>query len=61
MQIIATKVTGTKLAYEGEVSSPMIETTKSIVPPRYNTASTLEVDVKHGRNEDMNFELTSRP
>ncbi len=58
--IIATKVVGTKPAYEGEPNSPTIEVTASLLPPRYNTASTLQADVKPGRNEGVDFALTTK-
>lgn len=51
VEITASKVVGQRPAYAGDPNSPMIDITKSIVPPRYNSQSELTLEVQSGDNQ----------
>lgn len=58
--INASKVTGSRKAYADDPNSPVITTTKEILPEKYSSAPTteLKVEVKGGSNT-ANFDLSS--
>ena len=39
----------------------LVDEIEQFVPPRYNTQSTLTMDIIQGKNEQANFELKSKP
>ncbi|MEX1040750.1 MAG: hypothetical protein WDZ51_08980 [Pirellulaceae bacterium] len=51
VEILATKVTGQRAAYEGQPDSPMIDITESIIPERYNKKSELTFEMEPGLNQ----------
>jgi len=58
VRITATKVVGQKPMYKGRPDSPMMEIRKDIIPPEYNTKSTLTLNVESSPTPG-NFDLKS--
>lgn len=58
VEITATKVVGTRPTYEGDPNSPMENTTKQIIPVRYNEKTELTREVAPGKNT-FDFDLKS--
>ena len=56
--INASKVVGKQKMYDTP-DSPVIDKVVEILPPEYNSMSTLKVTLKAGVNENVNFELKS--
>lgn len=60
VQITSDKVTGKKKRYEGSPNSPEIDNIEQIIPARYNSKSTMKVDIGAGSQELPPYELTSQ-
>jgi hypothetical protein len=60
VEITGFEVVGQVPAYGNDKNGPMKEVTKSVVPPKFNQNSNLTADIKSGKNENVDFELTSK-
>lgn len=59
VEIRSPKVIGTRKVYDTP-DSPMIDITTELVPEKYNTKSTLTIDVDLGQDRnDLEFEITT--
>ena len=58
VEISATKVIGKRQVYEGAADSPVVDNVQEIIPPKYNTQSTLIVSIDQGENAH-DFDLKS--
>jgi hypothetical protein len=54
--ISAMQVVGQRQVYEGDPDSPVVDEVREMIPPQYNAASTLTVDVQAG-NHKQDFNL----
>lgn len=59
VRISAVKVIGRRKVYEGSKDSPEEDITQELIPPKYNSESTLDRELKAAA-EDVNFDLTSK-
>ena len=58
VEISVSKITGQKKIYDTP-DSPVQDIMEEVLPPKYNEASELTVDVKSGKN-DVNFDLKTK-
>lgn len=60
VRISATKVIGQRQVYEGDPNSPVVDNVEQMIPPQYNAASTLNVEIKGGSSQH-DFALKTTP